>query len=87
MIGLRPRERSHDKVEISRCEARPTIRLDHRELIMSISNAAWQASTENRQRILASDANWIRVPPRLVMGRTWIALRERLALVCGCDDD
>ena len=43
VIGLRPRERSHDKVEISRREARPTIRLDHRELIMSIRDAAWQA--------------------------------------------
>jgi hypothetical protein len=43
VIGLRPRERSHDKVEISRREARPTIRLDHRVRIMSISDAAWQA--------------------------------------------
>jgi hypothetical protein len=42
VIGLRTRQRSHDKVEISRREARPTIRLDHRERIMSISNAAWQ---------------------------------------------
>ena len=33
VIGLRPGESSHDKVEIRRREARPTIRLDHRELV------------------------------------------------------
>jgi hypothetical protein len=43
MIGLRPGENAHDKIEIRRREARPTIRLDHRGSIMSISNAAWQA--------------------------------------------
>ena len=42
LIRLRPGEGAHDKVEISRREARPTIRLDHRERIMSISDAAWQ---------------------------------------------
>jgi hypothetical protein len=45
MIGLRPGENAHDKIEIRRREARPTIRLDHREPIMSISNAVWQAFT------------------------------------------
>src|SRR5687767_3447120 len=43
VIGLRPGENSHHKVEISRRKARPTIRLDHRVHIMSISSAAWQA--------------------------------------------
>jgi hypothetical protein len=42
LIGLRAGQRSHDKVEISRRKARPTIRLDHRERIMSIGDAAWQ---------------------------------------------
>ena len=34
LIGLGARERAHDKVEISGGEARPTIRSDHRELIV-----------------------------------------------------
>jgi hypothetical protein len=34
LIGLRTRERAHDEVEISGGEPRPTIRPDHRELIM-----------------------------------------------------
>ena len=51
VIGLGARERSHDKVEISRREARPTIRLDHRELIMSIRDAAWQALCVRRGNI------------------------------------
>jgi hypothetical protein len=31
---LRARERAHDEVEISGREPRPTIRSDHRELVM-----------------------------------------------------
>ena len=34
VIGLRARERAHDEVEIRGGEARPTIRPDHRELVM-----------------------------------------------------
>ena len=42
-IGLRPGQSADDKVEIGRRKAFPTIRPDHRELIMSISDAVWQA--------------------------------------------
>ena len=34
LIGLRPRQRAHDEVEITRSEPRPTIRSDHRDFIM-----------------------------------------------------
>ena len=34
VISLRARERAHDEVEIGGGEPRPTIRPDHRELIM-----------------------------------------------------
>jgi hypothetical protein len=34
LIGLRARERAHDEVEIRGGKPRPTIRPDHRELIM-----------------------------------------------------
>jgi len=34
LIGLGARERAHDEVEIGGGEPRPTIRPDHRELIM-----------------------------------------------------
>ena len=34
LISLRARERAHDEVEIGSGEPRPTIRPDHRELIM-----------------------------------------------------
>jgi hypothetical protein len=34
LIGLRPRERPHNEVEISRGKPRPTIRPDHRGFIM-----------------------------------------------------
>ena len=34
LVGLRTRERAHNEVEISRGEARPTIRPDHRDFIM-----------------------------------------------------
>ena len=34
VIGLGACERAHDEVEISGREARPTIRPDHRELVM-----------------------------------------------------
>ncbi len=43
VIGLRASQNPNDKVEILRREARPTVGLDHRGPIMSISNAAWQA--------------------------------------------
>ena len=39
LIGSRPRERAHNEVEISRGEPRPTIRSDHRDLIMRDSRA------------------------------------------------
>jgi hypothetical protein len=42
MIRLGAGENADDKIEIRRREPRPTIRLDHREPIMSISSAAWQ---------------------------------------------
>jgi hypothetical protein len=34
VIGLRARERAHNEVEISSGKPRPTIRSDHRELVM-----------------------------------------------------
>ena len=34
VIGLGARERAHDEVEISSGKPRPTIRSDHRELVM-----------------------------------------------------
>ena len=34
LVGLRARERAHDEVEIGGGKARPTIRPDHRELVM-----------------------------------------------------
>jgi hypothetical protein len=34
LVGLRPRERAHDEVEIGGREPRPTIRPDHRDFIM-----------------------------------------------------
>jgi preprotein translocase subunit SecA len=40
---LGARERAHDEVEIRSGEARPTIRSDHRELIMHEQRRAWQA--------------------------------------------
>jgi hypothetical protein len=43
VIGLGTGENANDKIEIRRREARPTIRLDHRGRIMSISDAGWQA--------------------------------------------
>jgi len=43
LIGLGPGKSANNKVEIGRRKAFPTIRPDHRKLIMSISNAAWQA--------------------------------------------
>ena len=43
MIGLRPGQGADDEIEIGGRKAFPTIRPDHRELIMSISDAAWQA--------------------------------------------
>jgi hypothetical protein len=39
LIGLRPRQRSHDEVEISRGEPRPTIRPDHRDFTMRDARA------------------------------------------------
>src|ERR1700675_5087689 len=35
MVGLRPRQRPHDELEIRGSKPRPTIRLDHRKLVMS----------------------------------------------------
>ena len=43
MIGLRTGQGADNEIEIRRGEARPTIRLDHRGRIMSISDAATQA--------------------------------------------
>jgi hypothetical protein len=43
LVGLRARERAHDEVEIRGGKARPTIRPDHRELIMHEQNRVWQA--------------------------------------------
>jgi len=43
VIGLGAGQNADDKIEIRRREARPTIRLDHRGRIMSISDAATQA--------------------------------------------
>src|SRR5438034_11394661 len=34
LVSLRARERAHNEVEISRRKPRPTIRLNHRDLIM-----------------------------------------------------
>jgi hypothetical protein len=34
LIGLRPRERAHDEVEIHGGKPRPTIRPDHRDFMM-----------------------------------------------------
>src|SRR4029453_7771415 len=34
LIGLRPRQRAHDEVEIGSGKPRPTIRTDHRDFIM-----------------------------------------------------
>jgi len=34
LIGLRPRQRAHDEVEIGGGKPRPTIRPDHRDFIM-----------------------------------------------------
>src|SRR4030095_7547198 len=42
LIGLRARERTHDEVEIGGREPRPTIRPDHRELIMQGRRRLWQ---------------------------------------------
>ena len=39
LIALRPRERSHNEVEISRGKPRPTIRPDHRDFIMRDGDA------------------------------------------------
>ena len=44
VIGLGTSQNADDEIEIRRREARPTIRLDHRRSIMSISDAEWQAS-------------------------------------------
>jgi hypothetical protein len=46
MIGLGTGENANDKIEIRRREPRPTIRLDHRGFIMSITDAAWQALSQ-----------------------------------------
>ena len=42
LIGLRARERAHDEVEIGGCEPRPTIRPDHRELVIQRRRRVWQ---------------------------------------------
>ena len=42
LIVRRTRQRAHDKLEICRREAGPTIRLDHRELIISFNGAKGQ---------------------------------------------
>ena len=39
VVSLRARERAHDEIEIRGRKPRPTIRLDHRELIMSNGHA------------------------------------------------
>src|SRR2546421_11338871 len=48
MIGLRASQGTDDEIKIRRREPRPTIRLDHRESIMSISDAAMQARASRR---------------------------------------
>ena len=43
VVGLGSGQDANHEIEIRRREARPTIRLDHREPIVSISDAARQA--------------------------------------------
>jgi hypothetical protein len=49
MVGLRARQRPHDELEISGGKPRPTIRLDHRKLVMSTGCA-------NGKRVLSNEA-------------------------------
>src|SRR4030095_9366843 len=46
LVGLRTRQRAHDEVEIGCGKPRPTIRLDHRDLIMSNSRADGKSDGE-----------------------------------------
>ena len=45
MVGLRARQRPHDELEIRGGKPRPTIRLDHRELVYEHWMCQWQASS------------------------------------------
>jgi hypothetical protein len=45
VIGLRTGESAHDEIEICRRKPRPTIRPDHREPIISTSDAKRQAAS------------------------------------------
>ena len=48
LIGLRPRERAHDEIEIGRRKPRPTIRPDHRDFIMRDARADGKSDPKRR---------------------------------------
>jgi hypothetical protein len=61
VIGLRAREGAHDEVEISGGKPRPTIRPDHRELILRDGRADGKQDCEHRARMMSYGLGFVSV--------------------------